>query len=46
MVQFMDQEVEHVHSHTAVPHQFFSVGGIILEVTRNQQLEKSHGVYR
>ena len=45
LVYVITQKVEHVHSHTAVFHQY-SVGGNVLEVTRDQQLKKDHGVDR
>src|SRR5680860_636253 len=45
LVQVIAQEVEHVHSHTAVLHQF-PVGGNVLKVSRDQQLKKDHGVDR
>ncbi len=44
-VQVIAQKIEHVHSHTTMFHQFL-VGGDVLEVTRDQQLEKDHGVDR
>jgi hypothetical protein len=45
LVQVIAQKVEHVHPHTAVFHQF-SVGGYVLKVSRDQQLEEDHGVDR
>nr|WP_245726636.1 hypothetical protein [Pricia antarctica] len=45
LVQVIAKEVEHVHSHPAVLHQF-PVGGDVLEVSRDQQLKKDHGVDR
>src|SRR5680860_1796951 len=45
LVQIIAKEVEHVHSHAAMFHQF-PVGGDVLKVTRDQQLEKNDGVDR
>jgi hypothetical protein len=45
LVQVIAQKVEHVHSHAAMFHQF-SVGGNVLEVTRDQKLKEDHGVDR
>jgi len=45
LVQVIAQKVEHVHSHTAMFHQF-PVGGDVLKVSRDQQLKKDHGVDR
>ncbi len=44
-VQVIAKEVEHVQPHAAVFHQFW-VGGDVPEVSRDQQLEKHHGVDR
>ena len=41
----MAQEVEHVHPHAAVFHQF-SIGGDVLKVSCDQQLKEDHGVDR
>ena len=45
LVQVIAQKVEHVHSHATVFNQF-SVGGDVLKVSCDQQLEKDHGVDR
>lgn len=45
LVYVKTQKVEHVHSHTAMFHQF-PVGGDVLQVSRDQQLKRDNGVDR